>query len=121
MSSLVMLLGRLTRDPELKELGEKKTPNCRFSVAVNDGYGDKERTVFMDVDTWSKQAETCKTYLKKGSKVQVIGNLRQDSWEKDGVKHNKIFVNADKVEFLDSAPKTKEVEQEDVPGGDIPF
>lgn len=124
MSSVVCVLGRLTENPVLKELGEKKTQNCRLRIAVNEGFGDKERSVFIDAETWSKQADNCGRYLKKGSKVQVIGSLRQDQWEKDGIKHSKIFINADKVDFLDP-PSNKEVETENTPtdGSDseVPF
>ena len=77
--------------------------------------------MFFDVVTWRGMATNASKFLKKGSKVFISGSLEQDSWEKDGVKHTKVVINADTVDFLDPAPKTKEVEQEDSPAEEIPF
>lgn len=122
MSSVVSVVARLTRDPELKEVGENKTPKCRLGLAINDGYGDKVRTVFMNADVWGKPAPSASRYLKKGSKVHIVGKLVQSSWEKDGIKHNAIELNVNELDFLDPPP-SKEVETENTETNtqDIPF
>ncbi len=101
----VYLIGNLTRDPELAE-----TPSgiavCRFSIAVNRNYtgGDGQReTDFFNITVWRNQAENCGKYLKKGSKVAIIGSLQNRSWEdKDGIKRSVTDIIASEVEFLTS-------------------
>lgn len=107
----VILIGNLTRDPELTE-----TPNgtavCRFSVAVSRDYADNDgnrETDFFNVTTWNKQAENCGKYLKKGNKVGIVARLQNRSYEdKDGVKRYVTDIIANKVEFL--TPKQEESE-----------
>ena len=99
----VYLIGNLTRDPELSE-----TPSgialCRFSIAVNRNYSssDGERqTDFFNITVWRTQAENCGRYLKKGSKVAVVGSLQNRSYEdKDGNKRQVTDIIANEVEFL---------------------
>ena len=99
----VYLIGNLTRDPELAETGSG-IKVCRFSIAVNRTYrsSDGERqTDFFNITVWSNQAENCGRYLKRGSKVAVVGRLQNRSYEdKDGVKRNVTDIVADEVEFL---------------------
>ena len=66
----VILVGRLTRSPEQKYLADN-TPLCNFGLAVADGYGDKKKTMFVDVTVWDKASEACAQYLDKGSSVLV--------------------------------------------------
>ena len=101
----VYLIGNLTRDPELSE-----TPNgialCRFSIAVNRNYSssDGERqTDFFNITVWRTQAENCGRYLKKGSKVAIVGSLQNRTYEdKDGNKRTVTDIVANEVEFLSS-------------------
>ena len=65
---------------------------------------DKEDTVFVDVNVWGRTAENCAQYLSKGSPALVEGRLKLDQWEKDGKKNSKLFVVADRVQFI-GAPK----------------
>ena len=99
-----MAIGNLTQDPECKDIGETKV--CNFGIAVNEYYysnGEKKKnTLFIDVETWSKQAENCTKFLSKGKKVAIEGKLKTNSWEKNGKKFTKIFVLAEKVHFLGS-------------------
>jgi single-strand DNA-binding protein len=105
----VFLLGNLTRDPEVRYL-PSGTPVATFDLAVNERYRDRnqelrEETLFIRVETFQRQAETCAQYLKKGSRVLVEGKLRMDSWEaKDGTKRSRILVRGLQVTFLDSRP-----------------
>tara|TARA_R100000152_G_C6746563_1_gene170133 strand:+ start:139 stop:528 length:390 start_codon:yes stop_codon:yes gene_type:complete len=115
----VTIAGNLTRDTEIKEVGAKSTPVVNCTVAVNDGWGDNEKTYFIDVTLWGKQAVFANDYLSKGSNVLVTGKLQQDSWEDDnGNKRSKIFVNAFHIQGLggrkqdsDSKPQDKPQEQ----------
>ncbi len=101
----VYLIGNLTRDAELNE-----TPSgvavCRFSIAVNRDYKTEsgERIAdFFNITTWRGLAETCGKFLKKGSKVAIIGSLQNRTYEdKDGVKRTVTDIVADEVEFLSS-------------------
>ena len=102
----VILMGNLTRDPELRY-----TPDgmaiCNFGIAVNDSFrrgsdGDsKDETMFIDVATFRKQAENCGQYLKKGRRVLVEGRLRLERWQaQDGANRSKHTVSANVVQFL---------------------
>ncbi|MCB1071353.1 MAG: single-stranded DNA-binding protein [Kiritimatiellae bacterium] len=107
MSSMnsVFLMGNLVRDPETR-----KTPAGvmvgDFSVAVSDPYKDKDgqavnRTCFVDVVVWGRQAETCVAYLHKGSPVLVEGKLQLDQWKTDqGESRSRLRVRALRVQFL---------------------
>jgi single-strand DNA-binding protein len=98
--------GRLTNDPEIRYIqgGDKAVTKLR--IAVN-GYKDGEVT-YLDVSVWGKDGEHANQYLKKGSKVLVAGRLSIRSYEtKDGSKGTAVEVNADRVQFLDSAPKAE--------------
>ena len=102
----VILIGNLTRDPELRySTGQNQTAVCRFTVAVNDGFGDRQRTSFIPIVVFGKTAENCDRYLKKGSKVCVNGKIQTGSYEKDGrtVYTTEVIANNyGGVEFLSS-------------------
>lgn len=102
----VIVVGRLTRDPEQKTIGSgSSVTEC--GLAINESYKtkdgeSKESTCFIDVSVWGKQGDNCAVYLSKGSQVLVEGRLQQDTWEKDGQKRSKHKLTADRVVFLDS-------------------
>ena len=108
----VMIIGNLGRDPELRYT-QRGTPVCNFTVAVNrpgrtdeaTGQRSEDETEWFAVVAWDKLAETCSQYLSKGRKVYVEGRLQTRSWDdKDtGAKRYKTEVNANDVQFLDSA------------------
>jgi single-strand DNA-binding protein len=99
----VILIGRLTRDPELRYTTSGLAV-ARLSVAVDRPFtnqqGERE-TDFIDVVVWRKLAETCANHLAKGRLVAVDGRLQIRPWEKDGVKHRSAEVVAETVRFLD--------------------
>ncbi len=109
----VILVGNLTRDPELSE-----TPSgvsvCRFSIAVSRDYANAEGTRdvdFFNITVWRGRAENCGKYLKKGNKVAVVGSLQTRSYEdKDGIKRNVTDIVANEVEFL--TPKGSQIEDD---------
>jgi single-strand DNA-binding protein len=110
--SLAVLDGNLTRDPETKSIKNGKSVTT-FTVAMNHEYGSKEgnkSVSFIQVETWDKLAENCAAYLKKGSRVTVSGNLREDRWkDQEGKPHNRHKIVAQTVRF-DGSRKDKDEE-----------
>lgn len=96
--NIVVLTGRLTRDPEAKSTQSGKVLSS-FTLAVDKG---NDAVDFFDVTAWDKLAEIVNKYTNKGSKVLVQGRLNQEKWEKDGKTQTKITVTATDVTFLDS-------------------
>lgn len=101
----VMLVGRLTRDPEVKST-QSGTVFARFTLASNRTYRTKEETReevgFFDCISWGKQAEVIAKYLSKGKRIGIDGFLRFSSWESDGRKNSKVEIQVDNFQFLDS-------------------
>jgi len=106
----VILLGNLTRDPELRFIAGKK-PVCEVGLAVNDRYKKNdewiEETMFVDLTLWGRLAEIANEYLCKGSPVLIEGRLKLDSWEKDGQKFSKHKVVVENLQML-GRPRDKE-------------
>jgi single-strand DNA-binding protein len=133
MASLnkVILIGNLTRDPELRY-----TPNgsavAKFGLAVNRNYTNKqgekvENVDFFNIVAWAKLAELCNQHIQKGSPVAIEGRLSSRSWENpEGQKRYAVEVVAENVQFL-GRPISKDAQKE--PGmeneiqveDDIPF
>ena len=97
----VILMGRLTRDPEVRTTTTGKTITS-FSIAVDRG-GQEDQADFFDVTAWEKLGELVSQYLSKGRRCLVQGRLRQDSWDdkETGKKRSKVEVVATDVTFLD--------------------
>ena len=98
--NLVILTGRLTKDPELKH-GSSGTAYCKFTLAVNRMKKD-DPADFIFCSAFGKTAELIAEYVKKGHQLGVQGRLQQDTYEKDGEKISKTGVTVDKIEFLES-------------------
>lgn len=110
MINSVVLVGRLTADVELKEVGEGKVVN--FSVAVPRSYKKEDGTQdvdFISCSIWGGQAENMKEYCKKGDLVGIRGELMTSTYEKEGQKHYKTEVRVNKMSYLQS--KKVEVEE----------
>ncbi len=110
MASLnkVMLIGNLTRDPEVRYT-PKGNAVCDMAIAVNRRYvndaGERQEEVtYLDIVLWNKQAELAGQYLAKGRSVYVEGRLQMDSWEDKatGQKRTKIRIVCENMQFLDS-------------------
>lgn len=127
----VIVLGNLGRDPETKYLpsGDAVTT---FSVATSEKWkdksgNDKEVTEWHNIVCFKRLAEIAAEYLRKGSKVYLEGQLRTQSWEKDGTKHYKTEIVARELQMLDGKqeqrPQADARQQFDTPDGkdDIPF
>lgn len=104
------ILGTLTRDPEMVQ-GMKK-PLVKLNLAVRSNYtnADGEKPVqFFNVCVWGDMAQSCYKYLRKNSKMAVLGKMQNRSWEKDGEKRYAMEIVAMEVEFI-STPKKHEIE-----------
>ena len=124
----VMLMGNLTRDPELRF-----TPNgsavANFGLAVNrkSKQGDewKDEVCFVEITVWGKQGENCAEYLSKGRPAFIEGFLKFSTWESDGQKRNKLEVVANTVQFLgsrgDSSGETSGEQTPKPDEDDVPF
>ena len=103
--SKVILMGNLTRDPELRTI-PSGAQVCNFDLAMNRAYttqaGErKEEVCYMTIVVWGKQGENCAQYLKKGRQALVEGHLQQRSWTTpEGQKRSKLEVVAERVQFL---------------------
>ncbi|MCY3016760.1 MAG: single-stranded DNA-binding protein [Planctomycetota bacterium] len=100
----VILLGNVTRDPELRYVSTG-TPVTEIGLAVNSRRkgpnGDWiEETTFVDVTFWSREAEIAGEYVTKGSPIMIEGRLKLDTWEKDGKKNSKLRVVGDRLVLL---------------------
>jgi single-strand DNA-binding protein len=99
----VVLIGRLTRDAELKYTAVGQAV-CKFSIAVNRRRKQGDQWVdepnFFDIVLWGRQGETLNQYLSKGKQVGVDGELRQDRWEQDGQNRSRIEVVANNIQLL---------------------
>jgi len=129
----VMLIGRLTKDPELSFTPGKGTAVCKVNLAVDrrikNADGQREAD-FIPVTIWGKPAENTANYMVKGSLIGVSGSIKTGSYEKDGVKKYTTEVVADEVQFLSksngqAAPQQQASGYEDemvqVDDGEIPF
>lgn len=113
--NIVMLRGNLARDPELRvvTIGDKQTSVVNFTVATSREFikanGSQDKiTSFIQCEAWDSGAEAIASSFKKGDLVMIEGSLRNDSWEKDGVKHSTLKV---RVNNFGKIVKTKRSEK----------
>ena len=103
----VILVGRLTRDLELRY-----TPGGKAVVdvplAINDGWGDKKTTIYIDCVFWERRAETLSQHLKKGSPLLVEGKLQLERWEQNGETKTKMKVRGWDFSFLPEGEKQQQ-------------
>lgn len=101
----VILMGRLTQDPEMRQTTTGKSV-CSFRLAVNRRFsrqGEQDQADFFPVSAWEKTAEFCNSYFRKGQQVAVIGRVQNRSWNDDqGNKRTITEIIADEVFFADS-------------------
>jgi len=99
----VIVIGRLTKDPELKQVGGSQLVN--FSIATNRKYKSnnqpKEEVSFFDCEAWGRLAEVINQYANKGTKVAIDGRLRQNTWDTpEGRKASKISIHVESLQLL---------------------
>lgn len=102
MINKAILMGRLTRDPELRHTNSG-TAVCSFSIAIDNGYGENRTTDFINCVAWNKTAEFVSKYFTKGRMIIVIGRISTRTWEgQDGKKNYVTEVVASEVSFGES-------------------
>ena len=111
MYNKIILIGNLTKDPELRYTPQG-TPVASFRLAVNHKYKQsdevKQETMFIDNVVFGRQAESCSKFLNKGSSVLVEGRLQERRWESNGQQKSKFEVIAQSVRFLSRRGGTQE-------------
>lgn len=135
----VILLGRLTKDVELKYTQTSNTAVASFSLAVNRKYakpGEARETDFFNIIAWNKLAETASKYLKKGMQILITGRLQTRYWDDEqGQRHyvteiiaeeldfveNKKEQSADESVLMSSTPVTQNEDDFSINGDDLPF
>lgn len=103
----ILLVGGVSKDPELNTTSNGKSV-CRFSIGVTRRFANTEgerESDFFNIVVWGAMGENCNKYLKKGSKVSIVGRVQTGTYEKDGIKRPTFDIVAEEVEFL-SSPKT---------------
>lgn len=118
----VVLSGRLGKDPELRSTPGGKSVVC-FSLAVDDGWGDKKKTSWFYVEAWDKTAEAIARMVSAGKRVAVVGSLQEDTWadSKTGEKRSRLKVIARNVDIIDFNEKNQGDGHGEISDDDIPF
>lgn len=96
----VIAIGHLTRDPEVKSVGNDNTL-AKGGIAVSRKFGGKEEVCFLDWEAWGKQASVMGEHLEKGRAVLLEGRLKMDQWQdKDGNNRTKHLLSVERFEFM---------------------
>jgi single-strand DNA-binding protein len=106
----VVLIGNLTRDIEIRHTANSRMAVVQNAIAVNDRRKNAtgewvDETTFVDVTFFGRMAELVSEYLSKGSPIFIEGRLKLDMWEKDGQKRSKLYVIAERMQFLSGKPE----------------
>ncbi len=108
----VVLMGRLTREPEVRYTQSSNTLVASFNLAVNRRFvkqGEERQADFINIVAWSKIGEFCSKYFKKGQQVGIIGRIQTRTWDDDqGQKHYITEVVAEEAYFADSKKENSE-------------
>jgi single-strand DNA-binding protein len=115
----IIIDGNLTRDPEFKAYGDHH--HCKLSIGNNDGFGEKKKVSFIDINLWGFQADNAKKYLTKGDKVEIQGRLVQESWGSEDDKKYKHTITAEKIKYENVKSLRKENANQDNEIINIPF
>lgn len=119
MINKVILMGRLTRDPEMRHTNSG-TPVTTFSIAIDNGYGDNKRTDFVNCLAWNKTAEFVTKYFAKGKMIVIAdGQIRTRSWEtQDGKRAYATEVVANEVSFGETKSSQQAATQQPIQDDD---
>lgn len=102
----ITVTGNLTRDPEVK-FTPSGIPVCEMRIGISTRVKGGDDSIFVDVEAWEKQAESCGEHLRKGSWILVEGRLKQEQWESDGQRRSKISIVGHRIVFLDRKSEVK--------------
>lgn len=117
--NLALVAGRLVADPDFRYTPSGKQV-VTFRVAVNEGYGEKKMTEYINCEAWESQAKRMED-ARKGTSVIVRGVITTQSWEKDGKKQYKTFVKAIQADAMTPVVSEQQPRQTTVIDDDIPF
>ena len=109
-------IGRLTRDIDVRYAAQTQKAVARFTLAIDDGYGENKKTNFISIVAFGKTAENLEKFSGKGLRIAIIGHIQTGSYEKDGVTHYTTDIVADRIEFID----WKNSEKVSEPDGEYP-
>jgi single-strand DNA-binding protein len=119
----VILIGRLTRDAELKYTAGGQAV-CKFSIAVNrrkkSGDNWEDEANFFDIVVWGRQGESLHPYLVKGKMVGVDGELRQDRWQQDGQNRSKVEIVTNNLQLLGGGSPGDKKNFQNSPSSEMP-
>ena len=108
-----ILMGRLTKDPELRYINANNLAVCKFSLAVDRRFskpGEERQTDFIQIVVWNKLAEFCGKYFQKGRQVVIVGRIQTNSWDDpDGKKRYSTDVIAEEAYFADGKKSDSEM------------
>ena len=112
----VELIGRLTKNPEIRYTQTNNVPVASFTLAVNRRFvkeGEERQADFINIVVWNKTAEFCNNYFRKGQQIAVVGRIQTRTWDDDqGQKHYITEVIAEEVYFADSKKETTSYDNE---------
>ena len=109
-------IGRLTRDIDVRYAAQTQKAVARFTLAIDDGYGENKKTNFISIVAFGKTAENLEKFSGKGLRIAIIGHIQTGSYEKDGQKVYTTDIVADRIEFID----WKNSEKVSEPDGEYP-
>ena len=104
----VIMIGRLTKDPELRYIPNSGKAVANFDIAVDRPFSKEKETDFFKVQVWGKMAENCANYLAKGSQAGIRGRIQNRSYEVNGQKRYATEIIAEEVQFLGTKGEKKE-------------
>lgn len=117
----VHLIGNLTKDPELRYTNSG-TSVASYTIAINNRYGEKQETDYINITTWGKSGEFVNKYFKKGQPIAITGRLKNKNYEDgNGVKHYSMEVITEDIEFVGAKKEETKIEpkEEFTPNFDI--
>lgn len=110
MTNSIILTGRITKDLEIKEVGQNKVTH--FSLAVDNPF-KRDDTSFFHIEAWNRTADLLTEYCGKGSKILVEGSARQNTFtDKEGNNRERVVFNANRIEFLDTKSSGNQSKQD---------
>lgn len=109
-------IGRLTRDIDVRYAAQTQKAVARFTLAIDDGYGENKKTNFISIVAFGKTAENLEKFSGKGLRIAINGHIQTGSYEKDGQKVYTTDIVADRIEFID----WKNSEKVSEPDGEYP-
>lgn len=117
----VNIIARITKDLEIRYIPTTNTPVCNFSVALNDGFGDKKKTYYFNCQAWQKTAENLVKFVSKGDLIGISGKLTTRDWtDKDGKKHTVTEIVVSDFTFCGGKKKESNTEiKESFVGSDL--